>query len=350
MTALQISKTEFPSIDSLLLGLEKLLHGRRAFILTDSTVKQLWVEPCFRKSSSFQDTIVLEVAPGELSKSIGVCSTLWNTLLEYSADRNTVLINIGGGSITDLGGFVASTYKRGIGFIHIPTTLLAMVDAAHGGKNGINHHHTKNCIGNFQLPIDTLICSEFLTTLPYIELKSGFAEMLKHGLLGDKSHWNELTSENEITLEHIRRFISTSNDIKLQIVGNDFYEQGERKLLNLGHTVGHAIESYFLEVEQPISHGEAVALGIICETEIAYQLNNISKEDKTQIINSIHKFYHPEEYHLPSFAPLRNYIQNDKKNHGTDILMSIPTNIGNATYDIKVPIGTVEKSYNLCFK
>jgi len=338
------TSTHVDGLNSLLKEVIRITQGREVFILTDSRVSENWMGGFISANKNIGKVEILEVEPGEGAKSIEVCAQLWNHLLECNADRNAIIINIGGGTITDLGGFVAATYKRGIPFIQIPTTLLGMVDAANGGKTGINHHHTKNSIGSFQLPEAVFIFPGFLETLEELQLKSGFAEMLKHGLIKDAHHWKELTLLSEITVQSIKPHIARSISIKEEVVGNDFFEKGERKILNVGHTIGHAIESFSIESGNHITHGEAVALGMICESHISKQNSMLNEKDYHQIIDGISRFFPPTDYSLPKFEELSHYMLNDKKNANGKLLFSLPTGIGSATYNIEVSLDDVRVS------
>jgi len=339
----------FQNFEELIAQIGLSAKDRQVFILTDTTVNELWVSRIVAARPELEKAEILEVEPGEDSKSIEVCNQLWNHLLECNADRNALFINIGGGMVTDLGGFVASTYKRGISFIHVPTSLLGMVDAANGGKTGINHHHIKNCIGSFQLPKQVIIYPGFLATLSKSELKSGFAEMLKHGLICNQSHWNDLISLEELKPDNIQKHIPLSISIKEDIVQKDFFEKGERKLLNLGHTIGHAIESHSIETKNPMTHGEAVALGIICESLIALHLQLINEVDHSIIQSGITKFFNPNNYRIPEFNQIKEYLLNDKKNENGRLLLSLPSAIGSALYNIPVATETINQCYNHAF-
>jgi 3-dehydroquinate synthase len=336
----------FDSLEALTQEIESLASGRQIFLLTDTNVSSAWLDDFICSNEHLDEMEILELVPGESAKCIEVCSQLWDHLLECNADRQALLINLGGGVITDLGGFVAATYKRGIPFIHVPTSLLGMVDAANGGKTGINHHHTKNSIGSFQLPEAVLIYPGFLDSLDSTELKSGYAEMLKHGLIRDAGHWQQLIALKEITAEDISPLIARSVQIKEEVVTSDFYEKGERKLLNVGHTVGHAIESFFLEKETPISHGEAIALGIIAEAQLANDIDMLSEGALNEILTAVSKFFHPSDYNLPAFDALCDYIVNDKKNVQGKLLFSLPNAIGSAEYNVEVSMAHVEHAYN----
>lgn len=279
---------------------------------------------------------IIEIEPGEELKTIDTAVQLWEILSEFEADRKSLLINLGGGVITDLGGFVGSTYKRGIKFINIPTTLLGMVDASIGGKTGIDHQFLKNIVGTFAEAEMVFCFPDFLKTLPFEELRSGFAEMLKHGLIADEKHWNDLIFIKELTPENIAPFIEASMKIKQNVVEKDFKEQNIRKTLNFGHTIGHAFESSFLQKGTPILHGEAVAMGIICETRLSFLENLISENTANQVITNILKFFPQQDIQQLKTEELLSLMKNDKKNsHGT-IKFSLLTNIGSCNFDHSV--------------
>ena len=291
-------------------------------ILLDENIKR----DCLDKLPKIENSLIIEIPSGEENKNISTCIVIWEKLTQNQFDRNSLLINLGGGVIGDIGGFCASTYKRGIDFIQIPTTLLAMVDASVGGKVGLDFKDLKNQIGVFNNPKSVMINPEFLQTLPENELKSGFAEVVKHALIADKDLWNKITSvpfEN-LVLEEI---IATSVEIKNNIVLSDPLEKDERKKLNFGHTYGHAIESYYLEKGTPILHGEAVFIGMILEVE----LSSISEEIKQEIKNFI-----LSNFSLP-FTPKKSDIlsnlANDKKNKEGKINFSLLNKLGDGSID-----------------
>ena len=287
---------------------------------------------------------IIEIEAGEELKTLETAAQLWEILTEFETDRKALMINLGGGVITDMGGFIASTYKRGISFINIPTTLLGMCDASIGGKTGIDHQFLKNIIGTFAHPQQIFVFPEFLDTLPFEELRSGFAEMLKHGLITDEKHWNDLISIKELTPENIFPFIERSMNIKQNVVEQDFTEQNIRKTLNFGHTVGHAVESLFLLKGKPIMHGEAVALGMICETRISFLQNLISEEISDQVIYNIKKFY--PKLNISDFVleDLISLMKNDKKNTAGTINFSLLTGIGSSTYNCSVNLDDLKSS------
>ena len=291
-------------------------------ILVDENTKR----DCLFKLPQIENALIIEIKSGEEYKNISTCNFIWEQLTINNFDRNALLINLGGGVIGDIGGFCAATYKRGLEFIHIPTTLLAMVDASVGGKLGIDFKGFKNQIGLFNNPKAVLISSEFLETLAESELKSGFAEVVKHALISDNSLWLKLknTPFTDLDWEDI---IDTSVQIKNKIVLADPFEKGERKKLNFGHTFGHAIESYYLEKRTPISHGEAVFMGMILETKIS----DLSETDKNEIKNYVlSNFALP---YTPKKSSLHKFLINDKKNQNGKINFTLLNGIGNCSFD-----------------
>jgi len=291
-------------------------------ILVDENTKR----DCLNKLPKIDSALIIEIKSGEKYKNISTCNLIWEQLTINNFDRNALVINLGGGVIGDMGGFCAATYKRGLDFIHIPTTLLAMVDASVGGKLGIDFKGFKNQIGLFNNPKAVLISPKFLETLAESELKSGFAEVVKHALISDNSLWVKLknTLFTDLDWEDI---IYTSVQIKNKIVLADPIEKGERKKLNFGHTFGHATESYYLEKGTPISHGEAVFMGMILETEIS----NLSETDKNEIKNYIlSNFALP---YTPKKSYLHKFLINDKKNQNGKINFTLLSGIGNSSFD-----------------
>ncbi len=287
---------------------------------------------------------IIEIEAGEEMKTLETAAQLWEILTEFETDRKALMINLGGGVITDMGGFIASTYKRGIPFINIPTTLLGMCDASIGGKTGIDHQFLKNIIGTFAQPKQIFVYPEFLQTLPFEELRSGFAEMLKHGLIMDESHWSDLISIKELTPQNIFPFIERSMQIKQNVVEEDFTEQNVRKTLNFGHTIGHALESLFLLKGKPIMHGEAVALGMICETRISFLQDLISDETSNAIVSNIQKYYPHLDISEFSVKEIVNLMKNDKKNSAGNINFSLITGIGSSTFNCSVSLENIKTS------
>jgi len=318
----------------------------KIFILVDENTHEYCLPLLLGNLETDLSFEILEVEPGEEMKNIQTVNQLWEILTEMKADRKALIINLGGGGITDMGGFIASTYKRGIQFINIPTTLLSMCDASIGGKTGIDLMHYKNMVGTFSFPEQIFVYPQFLETLPYKELRSGFAEMLKHGLIADKSHWENLIQMHKIDTEGVVPHIQTSMNIKQEVVEKDFHEKDVRKTLNFGHTIGHAIESLCLEREKPILHGEAVALGMICETHLSYLENLISQEESEIIIENIQKYYSFVDLSEFQEEDIFNLLLNDKKNIESKINFSLLSGIGSCVFDHECTTENIQKSLN----
>jgi len=278
------------------------------------------------------DYDIIEVDPGEENKNIDFCIGVWKTMLDFGADRKALMLNLGGGVVTDMGGFAASTYKRGIDFIHIPTTLLSQVDASVGGKTGIDLDNVKNIIGTFAQPQAVFISTKFLETLDDRQIRSGFAEIIKHGLIQDKSLFERCM---QVSLPNIpEEMVYDSVQIKNKVVLEDPTEKGLRKILNFGHTVGHAVEGYSLYHDQnPLLHGEAIAIGMICEAYISHKENNLSESALDTIVNYFKGIY--PAYAIPSeiFPDLIELMRNDKKNESNKLGFALLKDIGNCEYN-----------------
>lgn len=284
---------------------------------------------------------LIKIQSGEESKTLPTCSIIWQAMTDAQLDRHSVLITIGGGVLGDMGGFCAATYKRGIDFITLPTTLLAQADASIGGKLGVDFNHFKNHIGVFQEPALNLVYSGFLKTLSERELRSGFAEVIKHALISDKKLWDEIRSK-ELTAQPWDILVPKSVEFKCSVVKQDPYEKGLRKILNAGHTVGHAIESYFLAAGNRIFHGEAVAAGLIAEAYLGHKkgfLDEPSLQEVGQYIVRIFGKLEISKNQLPDIAAL---CVQDKKNKGNKVLCVLPDGIGRAKYDVEVSLGEIE--------
>ncbi|WP_233901061.1 3-dehydroquinate synthase [Tenacibaculum piscium] len=261
---------------------------------------------------------VIEIDAGEVHKNIETCVGVWNAMTELGADRKSLLITLGGGVITDLGGFVASTFKRGIDFVNIPTTLLSMVDASVGGKTGVDLGVLKNQIGLFANPEMVLLDPEYLQTLCSREIRSGTAEIIKYGMTHDVHLYNEIKNNASLNIvDLIPRSIEIKNDVVLE----DPKEHGVRKALNWGHTIGHGIESYFLESEakERLTHGEAIAIGIICESYISSKLLGFPADKVADVKNTILTIYGKTPILTDDFLPILNFMKHDKKNIGGEI-------------------------------
>jgi 3-dehydroquinate synthase len=276
---------------------------------------------------------IIEINAGEESKDIDFCIGIWKMLIDFGADRKSLMINLGGGVISDLGGFAASTFKRGIDFVHVPTTLLSQVDASVGGKTGIDIDSIKNIIGTFTQPKAVFIAYDFLKTLPERQILSGLAEMLKHGLIVDASYWNQLKN-SDLTFPSVE-LIYHSIGIKNKVVIEDPKENGIRKSLNFGHTIGHAVETYSLLKNDgtALSHGEAIAIGMICESYLSHKKTGLSTAELNEIVDVITKLYPKYLLEESANAELYALMQKDKKNQNGQINCTLLTHIGQYSID-----------------
>lgn len=307
------------------------LPDAQLFILTDEHTHQFCL-PLIQPFLEHKKYSIFRVKPGERYKNIETCIEVWEAMTAAQLDRHAVMINLGGGMIGDLGGFCASTYKRGIKFVQIPTTLLSQVDASIGGKLGIDFDGLKNHIGVFRSPEAVLIDPVFLNTLPDRELRSGYAEIIKHCLIADGDHWKELSLIHDLKAIQWDKIIRRSLEVKRKIVLDDPYEKHKRKLLNFGHTIGHAIESYFLESGTPLLHGEAIAAGMIYETMLSGKQLRLRNHEQNEIINYIISIYgKPPALNMKAWLPI---MQQDKKNIQGKISFSLLRDIGVSEWDV----------------
>ncbi|PKB18850.1 3-dehydroquinate synthase [Flavobacterium sp. 5] len=300
------------------------------FIIVDANTNEYCLPKLLPLLETDLTIEIIEFEAGEINKNIETCIEIWNVLTELGADRKTLVINIGGGVVTDLGGFVASTFKRGVDFIHIPTTLLSMVDASVGGKNGVDLGNLKNQIGVINTPKMVLVDTAYLATVPQNEMRSGLAEMLKHGLIYDKAYWELFLDIKAIDFDQLDSLIHRSVEIKNIIVMQDPTEKNIRKSLNFGHTLGHAIESYFLENENKTTllHGEAIAVGMILESYISLHKNLITKEEYQQIKTTLKSIYDDVIFAEIDIDPIIELLIHDKKNEYGTIQFALIEGIG----------------------
>lgn len=297
----------------------------KSFILVDDNTERFCLPLLLSHVPGLRNSVIMRICPGEISKTPETAAMLWNELAAMGAARDSLLINLGGGVVTDLGGFVASTYKRGIPFIHVPTTLMAMADAAIGGKSAVNLQKGKNAIGAFNLPLATTICPEFLKTLNHAELSNGLAEIFKIALVADQAFWEYLKSTEIKQLlsepfdeQAWEEIISRSTAIKNRIVEKDFFDQHERALLNFGHTIGHVFETFsHQQNREQISHGRAVSMGILCECYLSMRCCGFSESDFAEITGlflSVFDYYPLNNADIPEIL---GYMDQDKKvSHG----------------------------------
>ncbi|MFK5878136.1 MAG: 3-dehydroquinate synthase [Flavobacteriaceae bacterium] len=310
----------------------------KIFVLVDENSHEYCYPIFIQQVETTVDIEIIEIESGEENKNIHTCINLWNILTELGADRKSLIINLGGGVITDMGGFVASTFKRGISFINIPTTLLSMVDASAGGKTGVDLGVLKNQIGMFSNPEMVLIDSQYLATVSAREIRSGMAEVIKYGLTYDTRLWNKSKNFTGFIASEIDNLIYRSIEIKNEVVLQDPKEHGVRKVLNYGHTLGHAIESYFLESndKENLTHGEAIAIGMVTEAFISNKLfdfpKNILEEIKKHIITIFGKTVIEKE----EFDPIMELLIHDKKNTNGNVNFVLLTDLEHYKFNCKV--------------
>lgn len=328
--------------------LNQLIQSNRyssLFILTDSHSNEHCAPHLLPYLAVDLPIEIIEIEPGEGMKNINTCVELWTLLTEMGADRKSLLINLGGGVLTDLGGFVASTFKRGIDFVHIPTTLLGMVDAAIGGKNGVDLGLLKNQVGTITNPKLLVIDSAYLATLPQREMRSGLAEMLKHGLIQDKAYWEQFLDLSQLDSSQLDALIYRSIEIKNTIVSQDPTENGIRKALNFGHTLGHAIESHFLTTENPLLHGEAIAIGMILEAYLSFEKGLLTKEEYHQIKYVLSDLFESVAITPNDIEILLEYMIHDKKNEYGKVQFALLNGIGNISLNQKADNEMISRAF-----
>lgn len=320
----------------------------KVFIIADKNT-DIHCLPIFLQKQDFKTAPhIIAIEEGEIHKTIYTCLKVWEILSEKGADRNSLIINLGGGVVTDLGGFVASTFQRGIPFINVPTSLLAMVDASVGGKNGVDLGHLKNQIGVIKLPEMVVLETEFLKTLPAEHITSGLAEMLKHGIIYSKEYWERIKNADFSKKEEFEALIWDSIEIKKEIVEKDPYENDLRKTLNYGHTLGHAIESYSLKNpnKKDLLHGEAVAIGIILATYISKEMYNLNNETLKDISTSVLKHFSKQNFSKKDIEAIINLLMFDKKNRNGEVLFVLMEDIGLLRTNCVVDNGLIYKAFD----
>lgn len=310
----------------------KAFENQQILIIVDENTHDCCLEYLITSFPELERAEIMLLPNGEENKVMEVCFQVWQAFTEYKVERKDLVINLGGGVVTDMGGFIASVYKRGLTFIHIPTTLLGMVDAAIGGKNGIDLNGFKNQLGTITQPARVFVDAGFLSTLPPEEIFNGYAEMLKHALIGDAKLWEEIRhiqSEEALIQEAV---ILQSIRVKTNIIEQDPFEGGLRKKLNFGHTVGHALESYFFQ-STPISHGHAVALGMIAESFVSMKRGILSKEAYKDIESTIIRSFPMIELNADDVSIVISLMYQDKKNIAGQIRSCLLEGIGTCSFD-----------------
>ncbi len=293
---------------------------------------------------------LITIPDGDENKTLATVTRVWDEMERMGVTRHSLIVNLGGGMVTDLGGFAAATFKRGVRFINVPTTLLSAVDAAVGGKTGINYHELKNEIGAFAPASDVIVSTRFFDTLPIEEMKSGFAEVIKHAMLSDRDEFHRLLDhdftapiDHDDLLERLRRSVQ----VKVGIVARDPNEQGERKALNLGHTVGHAFESLAMKRGKPVPHGYAVAWGLVTEAVLSHLKLNFPSEDVHLLGNFVRDNYRDFPFTCDDYDDLLELMRHDKKSHDGEISCSLLTSIGECLIDQSVTADDVTAALDI---
>ncbi len=309
-------------------------------ILTDTKVGPHYLEEAKKQLRKHNKNIIsYTISSGEKHKNLETVSKIYSFLIKNKVDRKALIVNLGGGVLSDMGGFAASTYLRGLPFINLPTTLEAMVDASVGGKTGVNFEGYKNYIGTFSQPEGVFAEIETLKTLPERVLIQGYAECLKHGLIASETYFEKVSSKKitEFPEEQLIEVIAESIQIKADIVHQDEREQGQRKLLNFGHTIGHAIESLSHKTDDPLYHGEAVAIGLVAEAKISHAMGMIRDEEMEAVENAVERVGLPTRYKSEvSVDKVLALVEADKKSERGKVKWTLLTKLGKADYNIEV--------------
>lgn len=321
---------------------EIIAFHTKSFMLLDENTEKYCLKILNSIDLLKSNTIKIIIPSGEQNKNIETVQYIWSKLVENHADRKSLLINVGGGMVADIGGFAASCYQRGIDFVNIPTTLLGMIDAAVGGKTGIDFQGLKNQIGVFAQPLAVVVLFEFLETLPKRELLSGLAEIIKYGFIVDKIFFEAKLAPYPINPEFIRKAI----EVKDGITRNDTTEQGRRKILNFGHTVGHAIETYLIENHKEIRHGEGVALGMVSALYLSEKYFNLDHKITLYYKDIYAKNFNRFDLTDILVDDLMEIMRHDKKNEGGDIRFVLIEDIGKPVYDVVVKQDDIVDSIN----
>lgn len=320
----------------------------KIIVLVDAHTHQACLGKFLGELDQTKELEIIEIEPGESHKSLETCQQIWQSLADLNADRQSLLINLGGGIVTDIGGFTASCFKRGIDFIHIPTTLLGMVDAAIGGKNGVNLGELKNQVGVIKPPQHVLIDPTYLATLSQEEMRSGLAEMIKHGIIADQTYLDQFTALEHLGIETLNDLIYESIQIKTKIAEQDPNEQGLRKALNFGHTLGHAIESYSMkELELPkLLHGEAVAIGMVLALYLSSELTGLTKDDCGKYTQLLFTYYKAVNFSDAAIKSIKELLIHDKKNTAGNINFVLLERIGKPVFDCQVSNQLIDKAFH----
>lgn len=320
----------------------------KIFIIVDTNTHTYCLPKFLSNIDCEMNLDVIEIEAGEIHKTLETCNQVWRSLSELDGDRKSLIINLGGGVVTDLGGFVASAFKRGVSFINVPTSLLSMVDASVGGKTGVDLGAIKNQIGVINFSDMVLVDVSFLETLPAEEMRSGLAEMLKHGLIKDADYWSRLCDLKSLDYSELGGLIHESIVIKNEVVKRDPNEQGERKQLNFGHTLGHAIESYCLdnEAKKTLLHGEAIAAGMIMEGYLSVKTCGLSEKELHEIKTTFQSIYGFVDFNENDKSSIIELLKYDKKNSHGHIKYALLESIGSCKVDVIVDDKLVHEAFS----
>jgi 3-dehydroquinate synthase len=336
--SVQIGTDIYPTISSFL---AKQKYSQHIMVCDSNTLNQC-LSKLILNCKRLADAEIIELEPGEENKSLEFSAHIWQTLIENKADKQSLIINFGGGVVSDIGGFCASTYKRGIDFINIPTSLLAMADASVGGKTGIDFNEIKNSIGTFAQPKAVFINPDFLKTLPKRHFKNGLAEIFKMALIYDKKFWAELkTIEPEDNAELL---ITKSVGLKNKLVLEDPFDNGVRKTLNFGHSIGHAMEALLLPTTNALLHGEAIVIGMMIESHLALQKKLVVKKEFDEVYSVLTNLFTPPQISQLSLSSILEVLKNDKKNSNNKFRFALINKIGSCAFDVEVTELQIKKA------
>jgi 3-dehydroquinate synthase len=333
-----------PFLESSLVDVLDKYKGATKLLIADENTSEACLSYLITNFDALSKAEVVILPVGEENKSLEIVGNVWDILSEYGVTRHDLIINVGGGLVTDMGGFIASCYKRGLDFINVPTSLLGMVDASIGGKTGVNLGDFKNQIGVFNDPVAVYIDTIFLSTLPEEEMLSGYAEMLKHGLITSPELFARVVEQMEEPEEFSEDLLRDCIEVKNGIVISDPLEAGPRKKLNFGHTIGHAIEGFLIYSDQ-VTHGYAVAIGMILESFLSMKRNLLSQEDFNTIESALLKHYSMPIFSNDDIQAITSLLNNDKKNKHGKILCCLLEGIGECTYDHEISVQEVTEVF-----
>lgn len=315
------------------------------FVLADENTLQHCYPRLIEAVPQLATAYKIVVKPGDDNKTLAACERIWNELAVAGGNRRSLLVNLGGGMVTDLGGFAASVFHRGLDYINVPTSLMGMIDASLGGKTGVDLYSLKNQIGLFSSPKGVYVWAGFLSTLPHRQLLSGYAEMLKHALIADTGFWSQLIATPMALVVNWEDLILKSIEIKGDIVNNDPLENGLRRKLNFGHTIGHAFQTYSLRHDtNPLTHGEAIAMGMICEAYISYRTTGFSHEQRNEVVKQLLLNFNHYKIPLEAIDELVEITNYDKKNEKGRLMLTLLRSIGNSVEGQPCEIALVRES------